>query len=77
MIEPRREPYLDEKPVCSERVADLGMNHLERDRAIVPLVVSAINDRHPAATDFPLDSIVPRNGVWNDFRHLKIYSKVE
>src|SRR5512140_3549030 len=46
------------------------MDHFESDCAIVPLVVSAVNDGHPTAADFPLYSIVPGNCIGDNVSHL-------
>ena len=61
VIKARRYPYLLKKSTGAKRCSNFRMHHLERDGAIVALVLSPVYDRHSTAADLLLDSIVPGN----------------
>ena len=72
MLQPRGEPDLALKSLGTERRGKLGVEHLERDRAVVPHVLCEVDRRHAASTELSLDRVaagqrvapVPREGSW-------------
>ena len=48
---------LGQKAFDAEHGAELGFEHLERDRAVVPHVAREVHGRHAAAADLPLDRV--------------------
>ena len=57
MIQSCREPDLTQKPLRSERRREIGMQHLERDDAIVLDVLRQIHCRHSAAAELAIDYV--------------------
>ena len=56
MTERGGELDLAEEAVGAERRRQLGVNDLERDRPLLPEVLSQVDRGHPAATDLALDA---------------------
>ena len=57
MLEVRGNSDFLEKPRCAEVDAELGIQNLERNRAIVAQIVCLIHDRHTTASDLALDPV--------------------
>ena len=57
MLEPRGELDLAEEAVGPERHGQLGVQHLERDRAVVLEVAGEEDGRHPAAAELALEGV--------------------
>jgi hypothetical protein len=57
VLETRRDADLALKSLRTKRLGQFGVEHLERDRAIVTSVPSPIDRRHTAATDLPFDLV--------------------
>ena len=51
------------------RGGELGEEHLEGDRAVVPEVVGQVDHGHPAAPELALEGVAVRQGVAQAFRH--------
>ena len=49
VLEPTADPDLAPKALGAEGRRELGVQHLERDRAVVPEVLREVHRRHPAA----------------------------
>ena len=62
MPQPGREPDLSQEALRAERLAELRLEHLERDDPVVPLVAGPVHHRHPAAPDLPLDGVAGLEG---------------
>ena len=62
MLQPRRQPDLSQEALCAERLAELRLEHLQRDDSVVPLVAGLVHHRHPAASDLPLDGVASVEG---------------
>jgi hypothetical protein len=60
MLEIRRDANLREEPIGTELRAELRVEHLERDPAVVAQVAREIHSRHPARADFALDLVAAR-----------------
>ena len=50
---------LAQEPLTAERGAELGMQHLDGDVAIVLEIVREVDGRHAAGAELALDAIVP------------------
>ncbi len=59
MLEPSRELDLALEPLGAEGRGQFGMEHLERDGAIVAEIPGEIDRRHAAATELTLDGVAP------------------
>ena len=57
MTEPGGDPDFLQEPLAAERLGQLGAEHLDRDRAVVPEVPAKVDGRHPPATQLALDHI--------------------
>ena len=58
VVEPRGDPRLAEEARAELRVVgEMLREHLQCDRTVEAFVVARIHDRHPAATDLPVDAI--------------------
>jgi hypothetical protein len=57
MLEPRGEPDLSEEALGPERVRQLGMEHLERHRAVVLEVAGEEDGGHAAAAELALERV--------------------
>ena len=51
MLEVRRDFDLAEEPVGAEDGGEFGVEHLERDAAVVPEIVREVDGRHPTTPD--------------------------
>ena len=60
MLKPRCCPDLGQKSFGSESRAEIGMEHLYRDVAIVPDVMGDIHGGHAALSDFAVYAIAIR-----------------
>ena len=58
VLQPGGEADLALEALGAERVGQLGVQHLERDGAVVPDVVREIDRRHAAAAELALDRVV-------------------
>ena len=58
MLETGGHPDLALEPLGAERGGELGVEHLERDRAVVLEVARQEDRRHPAAAELPLEGVV-------------------
>src|SRR5437763_13478905 len=57
MLQARRGPDLDDESLGSEHRRQLGLEHLDRDLAIVLEVVGEIDRRHAALAQLALDAV--------------------
>ena len=57
MLEPGHDPDLPQEPLGPEPRAEAGLQHLERDGAVVAEIASAVDHRHPAVAELPLDGV--------------------
>ena len=57
MLKPRGGADLGQESLCSESRAEVGVEHLYRDVAIVPDVMGDIHGCHAALSDFALYAI--------------------
>jgi hypothetical protein len=57
MLEIRRRLDFREEPLAPYDGGQLGLQHLERDTALVPQVVGKIDGGHSALTDLSLDAV--------------------
>jgi len=53
---------LPEKAVCPEIHRQLGMDHLERDQALLLQILRQVDRRHPTATELALDAVAVTQG---------------
>ena len=60
MIQTSGNLYLSQKPIGAERRGKLGMQHFERDQALVLHILSEIDGCHPAATELTIYRVVLR-----------------
>ena len=60
MLEPGGEPDLALEALGAERRGELGVQHLERDRPVVPQVVREVDGRHPAPAQLALERVSVR-----------------
>jgi hypothetical protein len=56
------EPDLAEEPPGAQRLRQVGMEHLERDRPIMPEVVRQEHRGHTAASELTLDPVAVGQG---------------
>ena len=57
MLQVRRDPDLGEEPLGAQHGAQLGIEHLERDVAIVLQVLREVDGGHAAGADLALDPV--------------------
>ena len=57
MLEPGGEPDLALEALGAERGGELGMEHLERDRAVVPEVLGEVDRGHAPAAELALERV--------------------
>jgi hypothetical protein len=65
MAEPRGDLDLAIEPVHADRPRELGMEQLDRDRALVPLVARQVHGRHPTLAEQPLHRVATEEGRAN------------
>ena len=58
MAQLRHEPDLAQEPFCRDRRAELGMEHLEHDRAVVLQVPRQVDGGGAAAAQLPFDRVL-------------------
>ena len=63
MLQIRRDPDLGQKPLGAEHRAELRLQHLERDLAVVLEVVREVDGRHAAGADLALDQVSGGEGA--------------
>jgi hypothetical protein len=61
-VQARREADLPLEPLRAERLGQLRMQHLERDRAIMAQVLGEIDRGHASAPELTLDGVAARKG---------------
>ncbi len=59
MLKPGGELDLALEPLGAERGGELGVQHLERHRAVVPEVVGEVHRGHAAPAELALDPVSP------------------
>ena len=64
MLQPRGEPDLALEPLGTEGGGELGMQHLERDRPVVPEVPGEEDRGHPPAPELALERVAPLDPSW-------------
>ena len=57
MLQPGGEPDLALEPLGPEGGGELGVEHLERDRAVVPEVLGEVDRGHAAAAELALERV--------------------
>ena len=62
MLEPRRDPDLPQEALGAELRAEAGLQHLEGDGAVVAEVAGAVDHRHAAVAELPLDRVAGFEG---------------
>ena len=62
MLQLRRGPDLAQEPLAAERRAEVGMQHLDGDVAIVLEVVREIDGGHAAGAELALDAVAVGEG---------------
>lgn len=62
MLEPGRGLDLAEEPFAAQRGAELGVEHLDSDVAVVPHVVREVYRGHAARAQFTLDPVTVGQG---------------
>ena len=62
MVEPSGRADLAQEPFDADGRRELGMEHLEGDRAIEFPVMGEVDRRHPPATERALDRVTPFEG---------------
>ena len=63
MLQLRRHPDLALKPLGAERCRELGVQHLERDGALVLESCARYTVGHTAATELTLDDVRPASAA--------------
>ena len=63
MLQPGGELDLAQEALRAERGGELGVEHLERDRAVVLEVVGEIDGGHAAAAELALERVTVRQRV--------------
>ena len=56
VLQPRGDTNLAEESVAGEAGAELGAQHLEGDRPVVPQVVRPVDERHAAPTQLAVEA---------------------
>ena len=62
MLEPGGDADLALEPLGAERRGELRMEHLERDRAVVPEVLREVDRGHAAAAELALEPVAVGEG---------------
>jgi len=62
MLQPRRGADFRQEPFAAECGAEVGMQHLDRDIALVFQVVREVHRSHAAGAEFALDAIAVGEG---------------
>ena len=62
VLHPGAEPDLAQEPVGAERLRQLAVKHLERDRSVVSQVMRQKHRGHPAASQLTLDAVAVGQG---------------
>jgi hypothetical protein len=57
VLQRRRRPDLGQKPLRAQCCRELGVQHFDRDQAVVLRVACEIHDRHAATPDLTLDDV--------------------
>ena len=57
MVEPRGDLDLAQEAIGAERRGELGMKHLQRDKPLVPAVLSEVDGRHSTAPELTVDGV--------------------
>ena len=60
VLEPGGELDLAQEALGAERIGELGVEHLERDRAVVPEVLREPDRGHAAAAELALERVTVR-----------------
>ena len=63
MLQPGGEPDLAQEPLGAERGGELGVQHLERDLAVVLEVVREVDRGHAAAAELALERVAVGQGA--------------
>ncbi len=63
MLQPRGDPDLALEPLGAERGNQVGIQHLEGDRSLVPEIRRQKHDRHSAATELALERVSVTEGI--------------
>ena len=63
MLQPRRGPDLAQESLTAERRAEVGVEHLDGDVAIVLEVVREVDCRHAARAELALDAVMAGQGA--------------
>jgi hypothetical protein len=58
VLKARRELDLPEEPLGPERVGQVRVEDFERDRPVMPEIVSQVHRSHPAPAELTLDAVV-------------------
>ena len=62
MLEVRRRLDLGEEPLGTDDRCEFGLEHLQRDLALVLQVIREVDRRHPALAEFGLDAVAAFEG---------------
>ena len=62
MLQPGGQPDLALEPLGAERGGQLGVEHLERDRAVVAEVLRQVDGGHAAAPELALEPVAVGEG---------------
>ena len=65
MLEPGGEPDLALEALGAERGGQLGVEHLERDRAVVLEVLGQVDRGHAAAPELALERVARARPAWS------------
>ena len=57
VLQLRGDADLAEEPLRADGGGDLGIEHLDRDRALVAPVVREVDECHAPAADLPIDDV--------------------
>ena len=63
MLEPRGEADLALEALGAQGMCEIGMEDLERDRAVMPEVLGQEDGRHPAPAELALDHVAGKRGL--------------
>ena len=64
MLQPGGELDLALEPLGAERGGQLGVEHLERDRPVVPEVLGEVDRGHAAAAELALEPVAIRQAAF-------------
>ena len=70
VLQPGGQLDLAQEPLGAERGGELGVEHLERDRAVVPEVLGEVDRRHAAAPELALERVAVGEGLAQRRRRL-------